>query len=39
VIRKIKSYPAETRDSEISKELGLHRQTVAKYRKDIAEAL
>lgn len=38
-IRKIKSYPAETRDSEISKELGLHRQTVAKYRKDIAEAL
>lgn len=38
-IRKIKSYPAETRDSEISKELGLHRQTVAKYRKDIVEAL
>ncbi len=38
-IRKIKSYPAETRDSEISKELGLHRQTVAKYRKDIADTL
>lgn len=38
-IRKINSYPAETRDSEISKELGLHRQTVAKYRKDIADTL
>ena len=39
VIKKINSYWAETSDREIARQLGIGRNTVAKYREDILETL
>ena len=39
VIKKINSYWKEVSDSEIGRQLGIRRQTVAKYRTQIADTL
>lgn len=39
IIKKINAYPPEEKDATIATDLGIDRHTVAKYRKDIAEAL
>lgn len=39
VIKKINSYSKDVSNAEIWKELGIHRATVWKYRKQIADAL
>ena len=39
VIKKINSYSAETKDSEIARQLWVERHTVAKYRTQLWEAL
>lgn len=39
VIKKINSYSAETKDSEIARQLWVERHTVAKYRMQLWEAL
>lgn len=39
VIKKINSYWGDTSDREIARQLGIGRHSVAKYRKDIVEAL
>ena len=38
-IKKIQSYPEEVSDSEIGRQLGIRRQTVARYRNEIADTL
>lgn len=39
VIKKIQSYWKEVSDAEIGRQLGIRRQTVARYRKEIADTL
>lgn len=39
MIKKIQSFPEEMTNTDVGKELGLCRQTVAKYRKWVADAL
>ena len=38
-IKRIQSYPEEVSDSEIGRQLGIRRQTVARYRNEIADTL
>ena len=38
-IRKIRAYPPEVTHSDVGRELGVCRQSVARYRKWVADAL
>ena len=39
LVKKIQSYPEEMTNTDVWRELGVCRQTVARYRKWVAEAL
>ena len=39
IIKRIQAYPPEVTNTDVGKELGVTRQTVARYRKGVADVL